>query len=180
MRKIVLTYGLIAGAILSVMMLVTMPFHDRIGYDRGMVIGYTTMVLAFLMVFFGVKSYRDNVAGGRVTFGRAFAVGILIMLIGSACYVATWQVVYRKFAPDFMEKYAAHTIAEAQKAGAPPAEIEAQRKKMAEFAEMYKNPLVNIAFTFMEPLPVGLVLTLVSAGVLSRKRRVEGVVGAGA
>ena len=45
---------------------------------------------------------------------------------------------------------------------------------MAEFKEMYKNPLVNIALTFLEPLPVGLVFTLVTAGVLSRKRRTEG------
>jgi hypothetical protein len=36
---------------------------------------------------------------------------------------------------------------------------------------MYKNPLVNIAFTFLEPLPVGLIFSLVTAGVLSRKRR---------
>ena len=36
---------------------------------------------------------------------------------------------------------------------------------------LYKNPLINIAITFLEPLPVGLLFTLVSAGVLSRKRR---------
>ena len=96
MRKIVLTFGLIAGAMLSVMMLLTMPFHDQIGYDKSMVIGYTSMVLAFLMIFFGVKSYRDNVSGGRVSFGKAFQIGMLITLIATACYVATWQVVYRK------------------------------------------------------------------------------------
>ena len=89
MRKIVLTYGLIAGAILSLMMLVTIPFQDRIGFDKGAVIGYTTMVIAFLMIFFGVRSYRDNVAGGSVGFGRALGVGLLITLIASICYVAT-------------------------------------------------------------------------------------------
>jgi hypothetical protein len=36
---------------------------------------------------------------------------------------------------------------------------------------MYKNPLYNAAFTFMEPLPVGLIVALVSAGVLSRRRK---------
>ena len=51
MKKIVLTFGLIAGAILSAMMLLTLPFHDQIGFDKGYIIGYTTMVLAFLMVF---------------------------------------------------------------------------------------------------------------------------------
>jgi uncharacterized membrane protein YqjE len=89
MRRIVLTFGLIAGALLSVMMLITLPFHDEIGFDRSAIVGYTTMVLAFIMVFFGVRSYRDNVAGGTVSFGRAFIVGLLITAIASVCYVAT-------------------------------------------------------------------------------------------
>ena len=82
MKKTVWTFGLIAGGILSAMMLLTMPFIDRIGTDHGEVIGYTTMVLAFLLVFFGIRSYRDNVGGGTVGFGRALAVGSLIVLIG--------------------------------------------------------------------------------------------------
>jgi len=171
MKKIVLTFGLIAGAILSAMMLLTLPFLDRIGFDKGEIIGYTTMVLAFLMVFFGVRSYRDNVAGGIVTFGRAFLVGLLITLVASACYVATWQVVYYKLAPDFGEKYAAYAVEKAKKSGATEAQIAARAQEMKDFMEMYKNPLVNIAITFVEPMPVGLLLTLVTAGVLSRKRR---------
>lgn len=173
MRKIVLTFGLIAGAILSVMMLVTIPFQDQIGFDKGAIIGYTTMVLAFLMVFFGVKSYRDNVAGGSVSFGRAFQVGILITLIASVCYVATWQFVYYKIAPDFLDKYGAYAMEQVKASGASEVQIAAQKKEMAEFMEMYKNPFVNIAFTFIEPLPVGIVFTLVSAGLLSRKKRVN-------
>lgn len=170
MKKTVLTFGLIAGAILSVMMLLTLPFLDQIGFDKGAVIGYTSMVLAFLMVFFGVKSYRDNVAGGSVTFGRAFVVGLLITFVASTCYVATWQVVYRNFAPDFLDKYTAYAVDKAKKSGASEEQIAVQKKEMAEFKELYKNPLVNVAFSFLEPLPVGLVFTLVSAGVLSRKR----------
>ena len=69
-----------------------------------MIIGYTTMVLAFLLIFFGVRSYRDNVAGGTVRFGRAFAVGALIAVVASLCYVATWEVIYYKFAPDFVHE----------------------------------------------------------------------------
>ena len=173
MRKIVLTFGLIAGAILSAMMLITLPFMDRIGFDKGEIIGYTTMVLAFLMVFFGVKSYRDNVAGGSVTFGRALKVGLMIMAVASVCYVATWQLVYYKLAPDFGEKYAAHTVEKERRSGATDAQIAAKMKEAAEFQEMYKNPLANIAFTFLEPLPVGIALTLVTALVLSRRRRVR-------
>jgi len=175
MRKIVLTFGLIAGAILSAMMLITLPFHDQIGFDKSAVVGYTTMVLAFLMVFFGVRSYRDNVAGGSVTFGRAFIVGLMITAVASVCYVATWELVGYRLAPDYLDKYAAYSVEKARKSGATDAQIAAKTKEMTEFKEMYKNPLVNISLTFLEPLPVGLLFTLVAAGVLSRKRRTEGV-----
>lgn len=178
MQKNVLTFGLIAGAVLSVMMLLTLPFLDKIGFDKGEVIGYTTMVLAFLMVFFGVKSYRDNVAGGRVTFWRAFLVGLMITAVASVCYVATWQVIYYKVAPDFGEKYTAYAVEKARKSGASEEQIAKTKKEMTEFMDMYKNPFVNIAITFLEPLPVGLLFTLVSAGVLSRKRHEKDAVAA--
>ena len=174
MRKIVLVFGLIAGAILAAMMLITLPFQDQIGFDTGAIIGYTTMVLAFLMVYFGVRSYRDTVAGGTVTFGRAFTVGLLITAVASACYVATWELIYYKLAPDFVEKYSAHAVEKARRSGATDAQIAAREREMAQFAAMYRNPLVNIALTFLEPLPVGIVFTLVTAGVLSRKRRAAG------
>jgi hypothetical protein len=169
MRKVVLTFGLIAGAVLSVMMLATLPFMDSIGFDRAEVIGYTTMVLAFLMIFFGVRSYRDNVAGGSVSFGRAFAVGALIALVASVCYVATWQLVYYKLAPDFIAQYQAHAIEEARASGASQAGIDNKVAEMQRFAELYKNPAINVAITFIEPLPVGLIIALVSAGILRRR-----------
>lgn len=170
MRKTVLTFGLIAGAILSAMMLVTLPFIDQIGFDKGMVIGYTGMVLAFLLVYFGVRSYRDNVLGGQIGFGRAFIVGLAITLVASACYVATWQLIYYKITPDFAEKYTAYVVEQAKKSGASDEKIAAQTKEIREMMEIYKNPLANVAITFLEPLPVGLIFTLVSAGLLRRKR----------
>ena len=172
MKNTVLKYGLMSGALISLMMLLTIPFHDQIGFGpAGMAVGYTTMVLAFLLVYFGVRSYRDNVGGGTIRFGRALSVGLLIAAVSSACYVATWQVVYYKFMPDFMDKYAAHEIAKARASGASEEAIATQTAEMEKFAVMYKNPLVNIAFTFMEPLPVALIVSLITAGVLSRKRR---------
>ena len=123
MRKVVLTFGLLAGAVLSATMLVALRFHEQIGFDRGALVGYSSMVVAFLMIYFGVRSYRDTVAGGHVGFGRALAVGLLITLVATSCYVATWQVVYYGFMPDFMEKYAAYALERARAAGASAEEL---------------------------------------------------------
>jgi hypothetical protein len=169
MKRTVLVFGSLSGAVSAAMMLATVPFMDRIGFDRGALFGYTAIVLSFLLVFFGIRSYREQ-HGGTLTFGRGFAVGILITLISCVCYVAAWQVVYFKLAPGFFEKYTAYALEQAKASGATPAEIETKAAEMAEFKVMYDNPLVNAAVTFIEPFPIGLAVTLISAGVLRRPR----------
>jgi uncharacterized protein DUF4199 len=168
-RKIVLVFGLISGAILSVLMMGSVVFADRIGLGHSYIVGYTSMVLAFLMVYFGVRSYRDNELGGTISFGKAFVVGICITLIASLCYVATWEVVYNKFYPDFMEKYSSYVIDKARASGATQAQLDAKALEMNKMTVMYRNPLYRMAWTFIEAFPVGLLFTLVSAVLLRRK-----------
>src|SRR6202051_1806794 len=123
MKKAIITLGVMSGAISAVMMVATVPFADRIGFDKGLVIGYTSIVLSFLLVFFGIRSYRDNVGNGQITFAKAFAVGIGITLISCVCYVVTWEIIYYNFLPDFMDKYGAHVIEKTKASGASAAVV---------------------------------------------------------
>lgn len=168
MKKTVLTFGLISGAIIAAMMLATLPFMHKIGMNRAMIIGYTTMVLAFLLVFFGIRSYRENIGEGRITFGRALGVGLLIMLIGCAAYVITWEVIYFNFMPDFADKYAAFVLDDMRNHGASAAEMAAKLEEMKRFKVLYSNIFFNVGMTFLEPLPVGLIMTFISALILRR------------
>ena len=174
MKKTVLIFGLIAGGIMSLMMIVTLPFVEQIGFDKGAIIGYTTMVVSFLLVFFGIRSYRDNVAGGSITFGKAFLVGILITIVSCLCYVGTWEVIYFKFMPDFVEKYSRYAIEKVIASGASTAVINAKVQEMKNFAVMYNKPLYNVLLTFTEPFPVGFIMTLISAAILRKKRQSNG------
>jgi hypothetical protein len=172
-----LIFGLLSGAISSGMMIATTPFADRIGFDKGEILGYTSLVLSFLLVFFGVRSYRDNVGGGKVTFGKAFQVGLLITLVSCVCYVVTWEILYFNFMPGFVDNYAAYMVEHAKASGATPESIRSQLEQMQHFKQMYDNPVYNAAITFIEPFPVGLLLTLLSATILRRKlgnRRTDG------
>ena len=169
MKKIILTFGLISGAISSLMMVGTMPFVHRIPYDKALYLGYTTIVLSFLLVWFGIRSYRDNAAGGHITFGKAFGVGIAITLISCLCYVVTWEIVYFNFEHNFLDEYNAKAIAKAKASGASPAAIQTQIQQIKKFQQLYENPFFNAAQTFIEPFPVGLLITLLSAFLLRRK-----------
>jgi len=173
MKKTVLTFGLIGGGIMAAMMFATLPFIDKIGFDKGEIVGYTTMILAFLLVFFGIRSYRENVGGGRITFGRAFAVGILITVVACACYVVAWEIIYFKFMPDFVDKYASYAVEKVRASGASQQSIDATVEQMKNFKALYDNPFINAAITFVEPFPIGLIVTLISAGVLRKKKIAE-------
>jgi len=171
MKRFILKYGLLSGIISSGLMIASLPLEDRIG--SSYILGYTVLVASFLLVYFGVRSYRERVGAGAITFGRAFAVGISITLISCIFYVVTWEITYFNFMPDFMDKYSAHEVQKIKASGASPAKIQAQLASIEKTRQMYNNVLYNSAITFMEPFPVGLIITLVSAAVLRRKALAE-------
>ncbi len=169
MKKIVLTFGLISGFILSALMAGSLLLADKIGSGHSMLLGYTIMVASFLLVYFGILSYRDNTLAGQISFGRAFACGLLITLITTACYVAMWEILYFNFMPHFMDSYFAAQIHTIQSSGLDPATTAARVAAIQHSQQLYQNPFINMAYTFIEPLPVGLIITLISAAVLRRK-----------
>ena len=171
MKRIVLSFGLISGLFSVLMMFSTMALEKRIGIDKAEYLGYTLIVLSFLLVFFGIRSYREKHAQGQISFLRGFSVGIGITLITCVFYVAAWEIMYYNFMPDFADKYAEHMVAKARASGASQAAIEAQIEEMNKFRQAYRNPVYNSAMTFLEPFPIGLAITILSAAVLRRRPR---------
>jgi amino acid transporter len=173
MKKNIIIYGLIAGIVVSIAMLSTVNYlshcKGNVDYNTSMLIGYASMLIAFSLVFVGIRNYRDKYSGGTISFGKAFKIGIMIVLIASTAYVVAWLIDYFFFIPDFMEKYSAHMLDKLKASGASQVEIDKQTKEMANFGTMYKNPFFNAMMTYMEILPVGLIVTIISSLILKRK-----------
>jgi len=170
MTKIVLIFGLISGAIAGGLMWILMGTVNTgsIDFDNGMIWGYATMIIALSLVFFGIKSYRDN-HGGKISFVKGLQVGILISLISAVCYAAAWELYYPRIGDEFMQKYTTYYLDKMKKEGASDAEIEEARTESEQFMEMYKNVFVRFAMSLMEILPVGVIVTLLSALLLRRR-----------
>ena len=168
MKKTVLTYGLIGGVIVCAMMWLTLGSgsHD---FDNGLWIGYTTMVIALSTIFFAVRTYRDKHLGGSIGFGKAFLMGLYITLIASTMYVASWLLLSATSGHDYMEEYYAYTKSKLEKSVRPAEEVEAELQEIRDFQVLYKQPLVKIGATYAEILPVGLLISLLCAGFLTRK-----------
>jgi len=173
MKKNIIIYGLIAGIIVSILMLFSINYishvDGKVDYNTSLLIGYASMLIAFSLVYVGIRNYRDKYNGGVISFGKAFKIGIMIVLIASSIYVVAWLIDYFFFVPDFMEKFSAQELDKLKASGASQAEIDNETIKMANMVKMYKNPFFNALMTYVEILPVGLVVTLISSLILKRK-----------
>jgi len=169
MKKTVLVYGIIAGLIVTGMMAFSTGYYCAKGdFEGGMIYGYSAMLIAFSMIFVGVKSFRDKHNGGMINFGKAFKVGLFISLIASTIYVLGWLINYYCFIPDFMDKYSAAMITKAKSSGISADELAKKAAGLAQMKEWYKNPLFVILMTYIEILPVALIVSLISAFILKR------------
>lgn len=171
MKKIVLIYGLIAGTIVGAMLMITMPLYENgtLKMENGEWLGYTTMVIALSMVFFGVKSYRDQHLGGSITFGAGLKVGLLITVVASLIYASSWEITYHNMKGDFIGQWSAKYLEKLKAKGESEAVLIEAKKKMDDYAVMYKNPFIRFAMTLMEIAPVGIIISLLTAGLLRKK-----------
>lgn len=174
MKRTVIIYGLIAGAVVSAFMATTMTIYSKSenlhAGASSMVVGYLGMLIAFTFIFVAVKSYRDKQNNGLISFGKALGMGLLISLIASTLYVITWALVYKYVFPDYMDKYCAAAIEEAR-ASLSGAALQAKIDEVNKAKEMYATPVGFTLFTYAEILPVGILVSLVAALVLKRKER---------
>ena len=174
MRKVTLIFGLLSGAIISILMVIGIALGENgvISFDFSEFVGYGSMVIALSMIFFGIKSYRDNYQKGAIRFWKGFQVGILISLIASLMYAITWET-YLHTRPagseSFFEKYSDFVINKMKEKGASSDKVDQKIKEMEDMKKMYRNPVFRFGITIMEILPVGILITLISAALLRRK-----------
>lgn len=165
-----LKYGLMAGFIMVISwwlgQLIVDPFEQM---ELSQVLGYAAMLLAIVAVFLGVKNKRDSDFNGTITFGKAFKVGLNIVLVASAVYVIGWMVYYPNFMPDFMDQYATTQMQSYRDAGLSADELATKQQELDRWLELYENPFIMAGMTFMEFFPVGLLGTLISAFILKKK-----------
>jgi len=162
MYRNILVYGAIAGAIAIGAM--TVNVSNGI---HSLLVGYLVLFVALSLIFVGIKRYRYVELGGVIRFGTASAIGLGIAVVASIVYVICWELYLWSTDFSFFEHFNAAQIEEKRAAGASAAEIAQASRELAEIADSYNNNLLlRIGFTLAEVLPVGLVVTLISAALL--------------
>lgn len=166
LRKI-LSYGalvgLFAGGCLSVL---AITFASRGMLAWGEIAGYLILLVALSAVFVAIKRHRDRELGGVIRFWPAFGLGLGISAVASLFYTASWELAVAVTQIDFAASYANFLIDQEAAKGASAETLAKLRTEMDQFKVMYANPLFRLPMTFLEIFPVGVLVSLVSAGLL--------------
>ncbi len=137
--------------------------------DTGEILGYTSMILALTSIFFGIRSYRNNKLGGKISYFQGVKVGLTISAIAGVIY-SIYSIIFYKFLfPDFMEKYMQFYTDKIRNSGASQEVIAKQLADLQTNLALYNNLLFQVLIMFVTVFAVGLVITLISASILKRK-----------
>jgi hypothetical protein len=172
MQRLILTYGLIAGVVVGIQLflIATLLRDNPPTGPLGMAIGYLTMLIALSAVFVAIKRRRDHDLGGAIRFWPAFGLGVAISAIAGVLYVLTWELVLVVNGPGYVEQMMAVEVERQRMAGVTAPELAALQAQMDQFRAIYANPLIRLPITLSEILPIGLLVSLISAALLRNPR----------
>jgi uncharacterized membrane protein YhaH (DUF805 family) len=170
MLRTIVFFGLIAGVIAILPMSFIALNSGHKSFASSLTFGYLVMLLAFSMIFVGVKRLRDQTHGGVIKFLPALLVGLGISVVASVIYAIGWEIALAATHYSFADSYAASMIASAQAKGASAAELQRVTAEAHTFKVQYADPSFRLPMTFIEIFPVGVVVSLIAAALLRNSR----------
>jgi hypothetical protein len=170
MTRIILIFGIAAGVIVAVPMCLMVANSEHGSAAQSYFMGYLVMVLALSLIFFGVKRLRDRELGGVIRFVPALLAGLGISAVAGVIYVIGWEITLAVTDFAFIDSYSSAAVEAARAKGASAADMAAIAAQMDGFRRQYANPFFRLPMTFIEIFPVGVLISLISAGLLRNSR----------
>jgi polyferredoxin len=148
-----LIYGLLSGCVIAAVIVSTTTMGRETAIFHTLWFGYLVMFVAMTFVFVGVRRYRDVEKGGVIRFLPALGMGLAIAVVATLAYVLIWEIYLAATHYAFIDEY-----------------FKGNSPAVVTMRETYRVPLYRAGYTVLEILPVGLVVALVSAGLLRNPR----------
>lgn len=177
MKNAVIKYGLYGVAVLlgiNIIFWALMGPAEPENFKIGEIVGYSTIVLSLLFIFFGIRHYRDEVNQGKIKFWRAFLLGLGIAALPALGFAIYNYVYIEILDPAFMEKYWSYSMEKA-KTSMTASDYLAHVEKMEESKDFFMNTFFQSLLMFFTVFLIGVVLSLISAFILKRNVEVSNV-----
>lgn len=173
MGKRSLISGLIAGGIMVAIFLLThflfMKNFNAEMWTFGEILGYSSMIIALSTIFFGIKTYRDKVLGGKISFGKAFGLGLGISTVASVIFGIYIYILYTIISPGLSGKLIEIYREKIRTSGQTQEIIAQQLAQFEAEAQMWNNPVLQSFVMLVTVFMLGILISLVCAAILRRK-----------
>ncbi len=168
MKNTVIKYGLYALLLAAILFALALFIGDGMSYSIQEVFGYSTMALSLVFVYFGIRHFRNNVNDGKVSFGKAFLIGLLISAFAGVGFGIVDYIYTAFINPDFVAEYQT-TMLETMKAELPAEEFKVKSEELKQQMADYGSSGFMAALMFITVVMMGIVVSLISALLLQRK-----------
>lgn len=168
MKKTVIKYGTYSLLTATILFFLALFLGEKLDYSTQEIIGYTSMIVSLSFVYFGIKYYRNNINEGKISFGIALQIGILISLFAGLGFGVIDYLYTTVINPDFATEYLNKTL-ETMKTSLTFEEYEIKSAELRKQMEAYGGSGFMAFIMFVTVLIIGFILSLLSALFLSRK-----------
>ena len=127
--------------------------------------GWIFLVVQILVLFFLVKSYRDNYRYGMITFGQALGAGLIIFVYYAIIMAVFTYLLYAVIDPDLVDKQLAFAEEEMIKRGIPESAIEAGMKVQTKIMK----PGIMAPLSIFGSMLQGLIMSLIVAAFVRKE-----------
>ena len=152
MTSTIVKYGFYSILTAAIIFLAALVLGADLSMSAQAILGYVSMVVSLLFVFFGIKHFRDNKNEGTITFKKAFIIGVFITLFAAVGFAIVDFIYTTVINPDFMKEYI-----EAMEASGSTEEI-------PEYGSAFMALIM-----FLTVLVIGIIMTILSGLILARK-----------
>lgn len=170
MKRIALRYGMWGVAIMLIILIADFfIFQNKTNWELQEVIGYATIVVSLLFVYFGIRRWRDKENAGQLSFWRGIGLGSLISLFPSVAFGLFSWIQMNFLDPGFSDRYYNYYIEKVRRS-TPPDKLQAALQKMADEKEMFSSPVAQFLFMFLTVFVIGFIITIISTLLLRRSK----------
>ncbi|MGY0390973.1 DUF4199 domain-containing protein [Bizionia sp. KMM 8389] len=168
MKKNIFKYGLYSAGLLTVLFSLAFIFETALSFSVSEIIGYISITIALSFIFFGIKTFRDEINKGLLSFLKAFKIGVLISLFPAFTF-GVINVVYSNFInPNFSTEYYNDSI-EKLRISLPEADFQEKLLELESQKALFENPLFNFVIMGVTVIFMGVIISIISGLILKRK-----------
>jgi len=153
-----LILGLIGVAFSLLMWILDLSFNKNIGY--------LFLLVEIVILFFLIKSYRDNHMHGSISYGQALGAGVVIFLYATIITSIFSYILNTFIDPGLMQKgLAVQEQAMLDRGGLTQEQIDAGLK----IAAKMMKPVISIPIGLVVNMFFGLILSLIAAAFVRKE-----------